>query len=326
MNSKIIHHVLRMGFFAIIVLTICAGGFRAQEKPNPQMIRVESALVTVPVIANNADGRFLSGLTAGDFKLFEDGVRVPISLFLTSEDPVKIALLIDTSKSTTTVLRSIKKAAEQFLLQMRPQDLALVVGFDSEIRMLCPLSSDPRELKEGIKKAQSGGSRTKMRDAINEIAQKRFRSLTGRKAVILLTDGQDQGSKLSAQDLLNTVAASNTLIYSIFYKVDPRELMEELFGVSSNKRRTAISWDEHERQAVQYLTQISELSAGRVYTSEVQELNRAFKQISEELRSQYLLGFYPDSLKLDGAMHNLDVSVSVPDAILRSRRSYRSVP
>ena len=76
-----------------------------------------------------------------------------------------------------------------------------------------------------------------MRDAVNEIALKRFRSLTGRKAIILLTDGQDRGSQISAEDLLNTVAASNTLIYSIFYKVDPRELMKELFGVESRRRR-----------------------------------------------------------------------------------------
>jgi Ca-activated chloride channel family protein len=312
--------------FLLIFLLIHSAGSPAQEKPNPQMIRVESALVTVPVIANNAKGRFLTGLTPGDFKLLEDGVPVPISLFLTSEDPVKIALLIDTSQSTATVLRSIQKAAEQFLLQLRPQDLALVIGFDSEIRVLCPLTSDPSRLKEGIKKARSSGSRTRMRDTVLEIAQKRFRSLTGRKAIILLTDGQDKGSRISADDLLNTVAASNTLIYSVFYKVDPRELMEELFGVESRSRRNFDLWEEHEKKAVQYLTQISELSAGRVYTSEVKELDRAFKQISDELRSQYLLGFYPDSSKLDGALHAIEVNVAVPDAIIRSRRSYRSMP
>ena len=288
------------------------------------MIRVESALVTVPVIASDATGIFLGGLKAGDFRLFEDGGQVPISLFLTSEDSVKIALLIDTSRSTTTVLRQIKKAAEQFLLQLRPQDLAMVVGFDSEIRTLCRLSSDPRELKDGIKSAQSGGSRTRMRDAVHEIAQKRFRSLTGRKAVILLTDGQDQGSQISAQELLDTVAASNTLIYSVFYQVDPRELMQELFGVSSRKG-TTISWDEYEKKAIQYLTQISELSAGRVYTSNVKELDRSFKQISGELRAQYLLGFYPEKSKLDGGMHNLEVTVSIPEAVIRSRRSYRAI-
>jgi VWFA-related protein len=165
-----------------------------------------------------------------------------------------------------------------------------------------------------------------MRDAVDEIARRRFRSLTGRKAVILLTDGQDQGSQISAEDLLNTVASSNTLIYSIFYKVDPRELMKELFGVSAHKRKIAVSWDEHEKEAAHYLENLSDLSAGRLYSSSVKELDRVFTQISEELRSQYLLGFYPDNSKLDGAMHSLVVSVTIPEAVVRSRRSYRAIP
>jgi hypothetical protein len=70
---------------------------------------------------------------------------------------------------------------------------------------------------------------------------------------------------------------------------------------------------------------MSELSAGRIYTSDVRELSRAFTQISGELRAQYLLGFYPDRAKLDGAMHNLEVRVAIPDATIRSRRSYRII-
>jgi Ca-activated chloride channel family protein len=318
---------MKANVFQILVLVtaMSLAPAAAQNKVSPKVIRVESALVTVPVIASDSSGRFLSGLNPDDFRLFEDGVQVPISLFLTSEDAVKIALLIDTSTSTSTVLKQIKKAAEQFLLQLRPQDLAMVVGFDSEIRVLCPLSSDRRELKEAIRRAQSGGSSTRMRDAVREIALKRFRSLTGRKAIVLLTDGQDRGSTIAADELLHTVAASNTLIYSIFYRVDPREMMRRMFGVES-RRGATVSWDEYEKKAVQYLTQISELSAGRVYTSNVGELTRAFSQISGELRAQYLLGFYPESSKLDGALHNLEVSVSVPNAVLRSRRSYRTLP
>jgi len=318
---------MKANVFQILVLAtaMSLASAAAQNKISPQVIRVESALVTVPVIASDPNGRFLSGLKPDDFKLFEDGVQVPISLFLTSEDAVKIALLLDTSTSTSTVLKQIKKAAEQFLLQLRPQDLAMVVGFDSEIRILCPLSSDRRELKEAIKRAQSGGSSTRMRDAVHEIALKRFRSLTGRKAIVLLTDGQDRGSAIAADELLNTVAASNTLIYSIYHKVDPREMMRKLFGVES-RSGAAVSWEESEKKAVQYLTQISELSAGRIYTSQVGELARAFSQIAGELRAQYLLGFYPDSSKLDGSLHSLEVSVRVPNAAIRSRRSYRTIP
>ena len=89
---------------------------------------------------------------------------------------------------------------------------------------------------------------------------------------------------------------------------------------------TGDSWKEQEKEAAHYLDKISDLSAGRLYDSDIKDLDRAFRQISEELRSQYLLGFYPEKSKLDGAAHTLVVSVSVPDAVVRSRRSYRAAP
>jgi VWFA-related protein len=312
------------GLVIFLLLDYAMNGI-SQESFGPQKIRVESTLITVPAIVSDPQGRFVSGLDVNTFKLFEDGVPVPISLFLTSEDPVKIALLIDTSRSTTTVLNKIKKAAEQFLLQLRPKDIAMVASFDSEIQVLCPFSSDPKELKEGIRSARSGGSQTKMRDAINQTALQKFRSITGRKAIIVLTDGQDQGSRISARDLMYSVASSNTLIYSIFYSVDPRQLMKELFGVPPRKGATTAPWDEREAQAALYLEKIANLSAGRFYRSNARELDVVFRQISDELRAQYLLGFYPDTSKLDDSTHSLVVSASVPDAVVRSRLSYRAV-
>jgi VWFA-related protein len=228
----------------------------------------------------------------------------------------------------------MKQAARRFLMQMRPQDLAMVVGFDSEVQVLCPLSSDPRKLNDAIKNAHAGGAGTRMRDAINEIALQGFKSISGRKAVVLLTDGQDHGSRISAPDLLDAVAASGTLIYSVFYSVDPRELVKELAGVSSRIPKAAAGrekgsysvWSEREEQAAEYLSQISELSAGRFYRSDAKGFDAVFKQISEELRSQYLLGFYPDKSKLDGGVHTLVVGVAIPEAVVRSRRSYRATP
>ena len=325
-NKNSQRHFLRL-VCAALVWVVCHGTSGvSQEIGDPRHIQVESALVTVPVVVRDAQGRFVNGLPPGSFKLFEDGRQVPVSLFLTSEDPIKIALLIDTSRSATTVLKDIKKAAGQFLRQMRPRDLAMVASFDSDVQVLCPLSSETRELKEAIKRAKAGGIYTRMRDAIYEIVQGRSRSIAGRKAIILLTDGRDQGSRMSAKDLLNTVALSNMPIYSIFYHVDPRELMKELFGIPPRFGGAGDSWNGQEKEAAQYLDTISELSAGRLYASDIKDLDRVFRQISDELRSQYLLGFYPEQSKLDGAAHTLVVSVSVPDAVVRSRRSYRTAP
>ena len=319
-------HFLMLVCFAMVLVVCHATSGASQEIGEPRHFQVESALVTVPVVVRDAQGRFVNGLPPGSFKLFEDGRQVPVSLFLTSEDPIQIALLIDTSRSATTVLKKIKKAAGQFLRQMRPRDLAMVASFDSDVHVLCPPSSDAREMKEAINQAKSGGSYTRMRDAIREIVQGRYRSITGRKAIILLTDGRDQGSRMSAKDLLNIVVSSNMPIYSIFYRVDPRELTKEMFGILPRFGGAGDSWKQQENEAAEYLDKISDLSAGRLYASDIKDLDRVFRQISDELHSQYLLGFYPEKSKLDGSEHTLVVSVPVPDAVVRSRRGYRAVP
>ena len=317
---------------ASLLLLSVSAGMAFQTRGDSQSFRVESALVTVPVLVGDSQGRYLFGLKADKFSLYQDGIPANISLFLTSEDPIKIALLMDTSPSTTAVLKKIKEAALRFLQQMRPKDVAMVVGFDSEIQVLCPLSSDPKELRDAIKKAKPGGMNTRIRDAIVEIAQKRFRSISGRKAIVLLTDGEDHGSMISTPNLLNEIAASSTIIYPVFYRVDPRQLLKKLTGVSripmvtsGGPDQSKEDWERREREATKFLEDIAELSAGRVYRSNIEQLDGAFRQVSEELRSQYLLGFYPDESKLDGQLHTLDVRVAVPDSVVRSRRNYRAV-
>ena len=109
-----------------------------QQVPASQTIRVNTVLVRVPVIVSNHAGRYVSGLARADFALFDDGEPQEIALFSAEKESVHVALLLDTSKSTWAVLEKIKKAANRFLKEMRPQDQAMVVSFDHVIRTLCP--------------------------------------------------------------------------------------------------------------------------------------------------------------------------------------------
>lgn len=334
MKLSIVNPKSSIGFIALALLIgFLAAILHAQQIPQSPAIRVESALVSVPVIVSDGKGRYVPGLKATDFRLYQDEAPQPISLFITSEEPIRIALLLDTSKSTISVLNKIKKAAREFLLQLRTQDSTSVVSFDASIEYLSPFSSDPKELEDAIKKAKVGEyTGTRMRDAILDVTQRKLRSGQGRKAIILLTDGQDYGSAVSASDLLSAVGASNTVIYSIYYSVDPREVMRKLFGVHSrlpahkpgSRRGPYAVWDEREEKAAAYLEELSDLSAGRFYRSEVTDLKRTFAQVADELRHQYLLAFYPDKSKLDGNVHSLHVEVSLPEALVRARRSYRA--
>lgn len=332
-NTALWHLALRD---SILLLLIPAAVVAQPRQGTNQAYRVETALVSVPVVVSDERGRFVPGLKAEDFKLYQDGIEQPVSLFITSDRPINIALLLDTSKSTVAVLGRIKKAATGFLSQLRPQDKAIVISFDSEIRALSSLTGDKTRSKSAIESAQVGYYEgTKLRDAILDVVGRRFRYLDERKAIILLTDGDDIGSRVSLPDLLDAVANSGTVIYSVHYTIDPREMMKKLFGVSSRLPR-----DETGKQAepadstggtpdprtegLQFLTALSELSTGRVFPSKVARLKGTFREVAEELRLQYLLGFYPDRSKHDGLVHELKVVVNRSGATVRSRRFYRA--
>ncbi len=318
------------GIALLIALGLSVG--LPQQRVLPDPYKVESALVHIPVIVSDPQGRYVPDLKAGDFTLFQDEARQPIALFATAQEPIKIALMLDTSKSTFPVLDRIKKAARRFLQELRPQDMAMIVAFDLEVKVLNRLSADSAQLDEVIKGVKVGDYvGTKLRDAVFEVLAKRFRGIPGRKAIILLTDGQDYRSEVSKADLLSLAAESDTVIYSILYTIDPREAMKKLFGISSRMPRTrsgpeARATLAREKEAADFVEQLSNAGAGRLYRSEAADLKRAFAQITAELRHQYLLGFYPDKAKLDGTLHELRVQVARADVVVRARRSYRATP
>ena len=317
----------------LMILLPCSSAVTAPtQKAVGQPFRVETALVSVPVVVSDGKGRFVPGLKESDFKLYQDGIEQPISLFVTSDRPINIALMLDTSKSTVAVLGKIKKAAVSFLSQLRPQDKAVVISFDSEIQALSPLTSDQSRLRAAIGSAQVAYYEgTKLRDAVLDVVGRRFQYLDERKAIILLTDGDDIGSQVPLADMLDAVANSGTVIYSVHYSIDPRQMMKKLFGVSSRLPRQDSgtpppSTDPagSRSEGLQFLTALSELSTGRVFPSEVARLKGTFQEVAEELRLQYLLGFYPHKSKHDGLVHELKVVVDRADTVVRSRRFYRA--
>ena len=318
----------------LIVLAWLVVGFatsNAQEQKQ-ETLKIDTALVSVPVIVSDRQGRYISGLKASDFTLYEDRVKQPIDFFADAEEPINVALLLDTSKSTTLVLDDIQKAAKDFVKQLRPQDRAMIVSFDFRETALCELTSDRKTLEKAIGKARIGEiPGTKLRDAVYDVMREEFRTVKGRKAIILLTDGKDHGSEISERVLLDGAAEADTLIYSVFYQ----SLPPNFAGRNRGGRRGGIFTprfpmppqrrgriEERNADAIEFLQELSAVSAGRYFDSEVAKLKETFGQIVEELRHQYRLGFYPAD-HAPGSIHNLKVEVARPDVVVRSRRSYR---
>ena len=313
----------------------------AQEKQSDAPIKVQTTLVSVPVIVSDRQGRYISGLKLENFKLYQDRIEQKIAIFDAAEEPLNIALLLDTSHSTSQVLEDIRKDAASFLKELRPQDRALVVSFDYDVHTLCSLTSDRKALERAIKDAKVGArAGTTLRDAVAEVNERQFKRIDGRKAIILLTDGKDFGSRISEEELFDEAAESGAMIYSVFFETGfPRQSWNGQLPFPGrggwgrrfppidrprrdDRRRERV--EMRNEQAMAFLTKLSEVSAGRFYGSKVSDLKKTFKLIAEELRHQYRLGFYPDVGKADGQRHTLRVEVSATDAVVRARRSYQA--
>jgi Ca-activated chloride channel homolog len=333
---------------ALILLAFTA--VRGQDNQPAEVIKVYSNLVSVPVIVSDRDGRYIPGLKREDFKLYDNNTQQTLSFFDAAEEPLNVALLLDTSRSTEGVLDDIKKAAKNFLKELRLQDRAMIVCFDYDIHKLSALTSDRKVLEQAIKQAEVGVFfGTLLNDAVLESIERDLKPINGRKAIILLTDGEDFGSRTAQSDLLSYAAESDAMIYSIYYapsmpgpfgrdrpfpgrggrggvfgRRGPMRAHFQRPGPGQGQRGQRR--EARAESAKEFLAKLSEVSGGRFYQSKKTDLKKTFVMIAEELRNQYRLGFVPDNLARDGSLHSLKVKVDKPEVAVRARTQYRAMP
>lgn len=321
---------------ALLVGSWCA---RAQGPPTDETIKVETRLVSIPTIVSDRNGRYVPNLMQRDFSVFQDGVPQQIEFFASTEEPINVALLIDTSHSTRPVLGDIKDSAKAFIKLLKPQDKAMVVAFDYDTHVLSGLTSDHEQLRKVIKDIEIPEYfGTTLRDAVWRTINGAFRGLNGRKAIIVLTDGKDAGSRIRQNDLLYRLQETDTLIYTVMFKTGERQpnffprMSDRDIWIGRFPRPRFPDRRQRQRQerakvqnavAEEFLNELSDVTAGRHYSSENGKLKKTFEMIVEELRYQYRLGFYPPEANDKMALHTLKVKVARPEAVVRARGSYR---
>lgn len=314
----------------LAILTVLATtAIWAQDKPVDETIKVETRLVSVPVVVSDRNGRYIAGLAKRDFKLFQDGSEQRIEFFAAVEEPISVALLIDTSQSTRPVLDDIKDSARAFLKLLKPADRAMIVAFDHDTHVLSSLTSDHQQLKRAIDGAEIPRHMgTMMRDAVIETVSGAFRDLVGRKAIILLTDGKDVGSAITEPALLYRMQETDTLVYSVMFRTGAMLVRRPERSGNGNWTyrlpQLAAGIGGANQRARMFLEQLSGMTAGRFLVSEDGKLKKTFEEIVQELRYQYRLGFYPPDENGTRTVHDLRVKVARPDAVVRARTSYRS--
>jgi Ca-activated chloride channel homolog len=275
-------------------------------------IKVDVTLVTVPVIASDMVGKFVSGLKAQDFHLYENGREQQIDRVVPDLEPFNVALMLDVSGSTIFKHTEIQSAALAFLEAMRPEDQVMVVAFSGFIQVESELTGNRDRLRQAILQTKVSGS-TRLYDSLEMVVTQRLDRVPGRKAIVLLTDGVDTASRLTTLALsLERIEESNVLVYVLQY------------DTQSGLTRLAPNLGDSPARASEYLRGLSTNSGGRRFDADsIPALREAFLQIADELRHQYAICYYPAAQTPENAFRRIQVTVDRPDIKVRTRLGYR---
>ncbi|MFN0112313.1 MAG: VWA domain-containing protein [Blastocatellia bacterium] len=225
MKHYSMHRQLVCAIFVVVAFSMIGLNSQAlaqpapqQQDPQPPILKIPTALVTVPVIVTDRFGRFITGLNRGDFNILEDGTIQKVDEFSSTEKPFNVAILIDSSHSTQNKLGHIRKAALAFVKQLQPNDRVMIVTFDDQVRFISDFTNNRAELDRAINSLKSNYA-TSLYDAIHRTIMEKMLRIDGRKAIVVLTDGVDTASKVASfSSTLDLVAATGIISYAIQYE------------------------------------------------------------------------------------------------------------
>jgi VWFA-related protein len=292
------------------IVAIAALGAMALAQEKPQFFR--SSVQSVPIYATVIDskGRLVPDLAQADFEVFDNMKAAPITNFVAEVQPIAVVTALDLSGSMTNDIALAKDAAEAFMLRLLPHDRARVVGFDDVVRWSPEFTNDRDKLVQYIRMDMQFGNGTRLWDALYESIGALKQEIT-RKVVVVLSDGDDSGSKnASDDDVLASAQANDVMIYTV--------------GLRTHYRG-GYGGTMVEGRPDRNLKKMSEHTGGGFFElTRATELNSTFTRVADELHRQYLLAITAQS---DGKPHTLTVRVKTPGMSVRARKTYiASVP
>lgn len=279
----------------------------AQDGPT---FRIETKLVNLWVNVTDRNGAVIGGLTKDDFKIAEDGRPQEIAIFeRQSEQPLTLTLAIDTSESTFKDRNLEQDAGKRFVRAiLRPQDQMSLIQFATDVTLLVPFTNKPGQLEHGLNSLRSGEA-TALYEAIYLSSQELARK-QGRKVLVLVSDGGNTVDSTTYAEALEQALRGEVMIYSIIDVPIQASAGRDIGG-------------EHA------LITLAEQTGGKSFYVEAGNLNEAFKKVSDDLRTQYLIGYYPHHQLPGVNFHRVSVTVprAAPDAFnIRYRTGYYAGP
>lgn len=275
----------------------------AQEE-EPELLKIDTNLVILNAAITNRSGDFVSGLKQSEFRVFEDGEEQEIDFFEAEKTPFAAVILLDTSGSMETRVPLAVSAAINFLDGLRYEDLTAIYSFDSKVTQIQGFSNS-RDVSHKIYGLEAAGW-TVLNDAIYQAAKDLENRPEKRKAIIVLSDGEDSRSKRSENKALDAALAADAAIYTV-----------DMSEIAGNTKRNI--------QNRRVLKKFADKTGGTfIKTPGGMELRQAFKNIVNELSTLYTLGYQSTNLEKDGKWRTLELRVKRPNLTIRTRKGYKA--
>jgi len=305
-----------------------AGGGQKIEDDAGEPIKVDVDVVNLYCSVRNKQNGLVSSLEKNDFDLSEDSAKQEIKYFTRETDlPLTIGLLVDVSGSQRNLIEIERRAAASFFSAvLRKKDVAFLISFGADSELLQDITGSPRLLQQGLNdmKLNTGfaginsgpvPTASKVRgtvlyDAVYLAANDMLAKEAGRKAIILITDGEDEGSKLTIKAAIEAAQKADAIVYGILY-VDRQFYGGFGLGYSGES----------------VLKQMADETGGRLFqVNGKNTLDTIFDQIQQEMRTQYAIGYSPTNAKKDGTFRKIDLRVSNKDLKVQVRKGYYALP
>lgn len=316
---------------AVLIVTagatvVCAQKTKPSPSPSPEQTpqgteRILIRRVRLPITVTDKKGQFVPGLTKEDFVILEDKIPQTIETFsddLSLTTPLYIAVLMDTSPSTAGKLKFQQESAMNFIhTVVKPRkDRVLFATFDDEIKLRQDFTDRLDLLDRAVFGVKQMGKQTALYDAVWQFSDEKMRSVSGRRVLLIVTDGDDTYSRANLRDAIDIAQRTETTIFAISTKAG---FIATVPGVEAGQVA-----DKGDRD----LQTLCEETGGMAFfTGDMLSLERSFTKISKELRAQYLVTYNPTNKQYDGTFRKIDVKLADRrgDLKVRTKRGYKAI-
>jgi VWFA-related protein len=296
-----------------------------------EILKIDTREVLLPVTVRDLSGQFVPNLKATDFAIYEDNALQPITSFSLKQLPVHVVLLIDTSSSVTRELEDFKQAALNFAARLAPNDQLSLIKFDDKVELVQDWTTNRNALRRALNRLTTGMF-TNFNDALWLAARDQLNRVTGRKAIIVLTDGIDSGrGHKTHEQAMRALLEAETAVYAVSKtelqrRTEQREL-ESYGDPISPANRIRVDGLKLSlaalKQSEQWLQKLTEETGGRLFLpNRFEDLNEVYQQVADELRSQYVIFYTPQNPKRDSSYRTVRVKANCKDCRATSRLGY----